>query len=127
MGLKRHKYRFPKMKLRVNYEYVLIERKSLGAPDDFGNRDVTWITVSSNTRADITPVTMMSGQQLRLFEIGLVKLSSHHMIVEPGTDIKVRDRVTDAEDNVWNVNEVMNIQGSHKEALLVTWEDNQSA
>lgn len=117
MSLKKNKYRSKAVVLRWEHEYVSILRDILGAPNDFGERDTTTSTVSTNTKAMINPISALSADKLKMFQPGLIAVSSHWMMAEASDSIKPRDTVVDRASNAYSVEEVVNWR-THKEALL---------
>ncbi len=117
MSLKKAKYRSKTVVLRFEHEYIEIQRDVLGAPDDFGQRPTTASTVSTNTKAMINPISALSADKLKMFQPGLIAISSHWMMLETKSSIKPRDTVIDIASNAYAVEEVVDWR-THKEALL---------
>lgn len=115
--VKTNKYRLPTLKLYTEFEYINLERKTLGAKNDFGEASTTWTTIGTNIRASKFPTTQLTSEKLAMFEQGLIKLSSHWMMVTAGVSIKSRDRMLDENNNYYEIMETTDFR-SHQEALL---------
>ena len=103
MALKKRKYNIPPLKLAFQHEFIEIRRDVAGARNEFGEPAITVSTISTNTKADIQPVQALSTQQLKMFNQGLVEVSTHWMLVETDVDIKARDTVVDVDSNSYDV------------------------
>lgn len=117
MSLKKSKYRSKAVVLHFEHEFVEIQRDVLGDPDDFGQRSATASTVSTNTKAMINPISALTANKLKMFQPGLIAVSSHWMMLETKSSIKPRDTVIDRASNAYSVEEVVDWR-THKEALL---------
>lgn len=117
MTLKARKYKVPKIRLRFDHEYASIDRQTLGAPNDDGERPITWTRISTNTRVDIQELSVLSGRQLKMFDAGLIELCDKWALFETSADIEAKDKVTDVDGNEYTIEEVSPWQ-THKEALL---------
>ncbi len=117
MSLKKSRYKSPSLRLRFEYEFIEVQRDVLGTPDDFGQRTATASTVSTNTKAMINPISALSANKLKMFQPGLIAVSSHWMMLETKSSIKPRDTIIDIASNAYSVEEVVDWR-THKEALL---------
>ncbi len=115
--VKANKYKLPTLKIYTEFEYINIERKTLGVKNDFGEASVAWTTVGTNVRASKFPMSQLSAEKLTMFEQGLIKLSSHWAMVTVGVSMVSRDRILDENSTYYDVMEAVNFR-SHKETLL---------
>lgn len=115
--VKANKYRLPTLKIYTEYEYINIERKTLGVKNDFGEATTVWTTVGTNIRASKFPMSQLTSEQLTMFAQGLIKLSSDWMMVTAGVSILARDRMLDENSTYFEILETTNFR-SHQEALL---------
>lgn len=123
MTLKARKYKIPKVSLRYEHEYIAIQRETLGDPNAFGERAATWATTAFNVKMDLQPIKALSANKLKMFDQGLVEVSTHWGMAEQGADIKPRDKVVDIDANEFSVEEVSDWR-SHQEVLLKITEEN---
>lgn len=115
--VKANKYKLPTLKIYTEFEYINIERKTLGVENDFAEATTVWTTVGTNIRASKFPTGQITSEQLTMFEQGLIKLSSHWMMVTAGVSIQSKDRMLDENNQYFEILESTNFR-SHREALL---------
>jgi hypothetical protein len=87
---KANKYRIPELRLRhTPHEFCDVKRHVEGARNDFGEPTITTTAVSSDTKCVIQPIGMLSAQQLKMYDQGLLEVCTEWMMLEGGADIKL--------------------------------------
>lgn len=116
--MNKNHYHIPKLRLDIEYEHVNILRTTNSATrNEFGEPTKTTVTSAINAHADIHPMTLLSSQQLAMFEQGLVKIATHWCMVTAGTTISERNQILDEDGNIFDVVQSQDYL-THKEALL---------
>lgn len=89
-------------------EKVIITRRTEGATNPSGEPVESWPEVSgeSNRSVNISPLSLGAQAALRRAEPGTVKMSSHLVLCQRDTDIKVDDRLEDTAGNSYVVQSV---------------------
>ncbi len=87
---------------------MAITRRTEGATNPSGEPAESWpgVTGESNRSMNISPLPIGAQAALRTAEPGTVKMSSHLVLCQRDTDIKVDDRLEDTDGNSYVVQSV---------------------
>ena len=102
--------------INSDYEFCNIYRATKGISDTFGDQEDIIVT-TANVKCILQPTQYLSGNILRMFDLALVAISTHLLIVSVATNIKSKDRIQDYCGNSYDVISVNNWH-THKTAML---------
>lgn len=122
--MKSPKYNYPKLNLTQEYEYVKVERKVETTASTTGEMGYTWTETISEIKTFICPLSNANKANFKQMPQGTNWTNYRLMIIyDYDSDIKVRDRVTQYDGDVWYIQDMQPYPQTHKEYLIGTTEE----